>query len=354
MLFIVLNILRETLILDICCASSCNRCLFFFYRNICAYITGVVVGSYQYPRAPLWYTGIIIFFVMIITAFLGYLLPWGQMSFWGGTVITNLVTILPYGDTIVEFLWGGFSVANPTLNKFYSLHFIMPFILIILVISHLFFLHKKGSNNALGITSNMDKIFFSPYYLWKDLFSSIVFFTVFFFITFFHPNFLTDPDNYIEANPLVTPPHIVPEWYFLPFYAILRGIPNKTLGVLALLSSIFLLGMLPVIHKSIIRLLDFKFPVYIISLIAVLSFMFLFILGAAPIHQPFICITQICIVIYFSFFFFLSVIEVIFFLILPLIIKKTDIRLKKLIVVAIVVALVATTIATIRRLITRK
>jgi len=231
------------------------------------------------------------------------------MSFWGGTVITNLVTILPYGETIVEFLWGGFSVANPTLNKFYALHFIMPFVLIVLVGSHLFFLHHVGSNNALGLTSNIDKISFAPYFIWKDLYFVIVFFITFFITTFFFPNLLGDPDNYLEANPLVTPPHIVPEWYFLPFYAILRGIPNKTFGVLALLSSIILLGLLPLIHKARIRKVDFKLSIYIIFVLWTSVFLFLFILGAATIAEPFLTLAQYLITAFFGFFVIIYVIE---------------------------------------------
>jgi ubiquinol-cytochrome c reductase cytochrome b subunit len=282
----------------------------FFFIVIYAHILrGLFFGSYHYPRSPLWYTGIIIFFVMIITAFLGYLLPWGQMSYWGGTVITNLVTILPYGESIVEFLWGGFSVGNPTLNKFYALHFIMPFILIVLVCSHLYFLHHAGSNNSLGIPGYLDKISFAPYYIWKDLYFAIIFFLAFFFVTFFFPNLLTDPDNYLEANALVTPPHIVPEWYFLPYYAILRGIPNKTFGVLALLSSIILIGLLPVLHKARIRILDFKILLYVLTVFFSLIFLLLFVLGSAPIAEPFITLANRSIQLFFGCFFILTVLE---------------------------------------------
>ncbi len=276
---------------------------FFFIVVYLHLLRGLWYGSYQYPRNALWYSGIVIFFFMIVTAFLGYLLPWGQMSFRGGTVITNLVTIIPlFGEKIVEFLWGGFSVANPTLNKFFALHFVLPFLLIILVAIHLYFLHTTGSNTSLGIASNTDKIFFAPYYIWKDLFTVILFLISFFFITLFLPNLLGDPDNYIEANPIVTPPHIVPEWYFLPFYGILRGIPNKLYGVLGLLSSILLIGLLPVLHKSSIRRIDFHVFLYYVLLITIFVFIALFRLGSAPIAYPYIGLTSLCIKIFFGCF----------------------------------------------------
>lgn len=222
-----------------------NMASFFFIVIFLHIGRGIFYGSYKKPRASLWYTGIIILFLLILTAFLGYTLPWGQMSFWGATVITNFVSILPViGSDVIQWIWGGFSVSNPTLGKFFSLHYLSPFILLFLVIIHLYSLHKVGSSNPLGHAYNSDKIFFTPYYTQKD------FFTVFIFLFFFtvicgqYPNYLGHSDNWIRANNLVTPTHIVPEWYFLLFYAILRTIPEKTLGVIFLVLSIFLLVIL--------------------------------------------------------------------------------------------------------------
>ena len=225
---------------------------------------GLYYGSYKYPREVLWWLGIIIFLLMIATAFLGYTLPWGQMSFWGATVITNLFSAIPLvGDNIVTWLWGGFSVDNPTLNRFYSLHFLLPFIIVAVVFLHIVALHKFGSNNPIGIdlTSKKEKIPFHPYYTIKDFFGFGVFFIIFGVFVFFMPNTLGHPDNYIPADPLVTPEHIVPEWYFLPFYAILRAIPFKLLGVLAMLSSIFILFLLPWLDTSKVRSCRFR-PIY--------------------------------------------------------------------------------------------
>ena len=208
---------------------------------------GLYYGSYKSPREVLWWLGIVIFFLMIIAAFLGYTLPWGQMSFWGATVITNLFSAIPLiGDNIVTWLWGGFSIDNPTLNRFYSLHFLIPFIIVGVVFLHIVALHKFGSNNPTGIdlTLKQEKIPFHPYYTVKDFFGYGVFFIIFGIFVFFLPNLLGHPENYIPADPFVTPEHIIPEWYFLPFYAILRAIPFKLLGVLAMLGSILILFVL--------------------------------------------------------------------------------------------------------------
>ena len=222
---------------------------------------GLYYGSYKSPREVLWWLGIIIFLLMIASAFLGYTLPWGQMSFWGATVITNLFSAIPLvGDSIVTWLWGGFSVDNPTLNRFYSLHFLIPFIIVGVVFLHIVALHKFGSNNPTGIdlTLKQEKIPFHPYYTIKDFFGFGIFFIIFGFFVFFAPNVLGHPDNYIPADPLVTPKHIVPEWYFLPFYAILRAIPFKLLGVLAMLGSILILFVLPWLDTCKVRSCRFR------------------------------------------------------------------------------------------------
>jgi ubiquinol-cytochrome c reductase cytochrome b subunit len=209
-----------------------NGAAFFFIFIYIHMAKGLYYGSYKAPRVMLWSIGVIIFLLLIITGFLGYVLPYGQMSFWGATVITNLMSAIPWiGNDFVEFLWGGFSVGNPTLNRFFSLHYLLPFILAALVIMHLIALHEHGSNNPLGITSNVDRIRFHPYYTFKDLVGLFVFFFLFAYFVFFNPNFFGESDNYIPANPLVTPISIVPEFYLLPFYAILRSIPHKLLGL---------------------------------------------------------------------------------------------------------------------------
>jgi quinol-cytochrome oxidoreductase complex cytochrome b subunit len=236
---------------------------FFF---ICVYIhifRGMYYGSYKAPREVLWWIGILIFLAMMATAFMGYVLPWGQMSFWGATVITNLFSAIPViGDDIVTLLWGGFSVDNPTLNRFFSLHYLLPFVICGLVVFHVWALHIPGSNNPLGIeVGPKDKIPFHPYYTAKDFFGVGVFLLVFFAAVFWSPNFLGDPLNYEKANPLVTPQHIVPEWYFLPYYAILRAIPDKLLGVIAMFGSILILFALPWLDTSRIRSAVFR-PVF--------------------------------------------------------------------------------------------
>jgi quinol-cytochrome oxidoreductase complex cytochrome b subunit len=241
---------------------------------ICVYIhifRGLYYGSYKAPREVLWWIGILILLAMMATAFMGYVLPWGQMSFWGATVITNLFSAFPIiGDPLVTWLWGGFSVDNPTLNRFFSLHYLMPFVILGLVVLHVWALHSVRSNNPTGveIKTPQDAIPFHPYYTIKDLFGMGVFLIFFMFFVFFAPDFFGEPDNYIPANPLVTPPHIVPEWYFLPFYAILRsidftvfGIPAKLLGVLAMFASIIVLFVIPWLDTSKVRSSKFR-PVY--------------------------------------------------------------------------------------------
>jgi len=225
-----------------------NGASMFFIVVYSHIFRGLYFGSYMYPRGRLWASGVIIFLLMMATGFMGYVLPWGQMSFWGATVITNLFSAIPLvGGSIVEWLWGGFSVDNATLNRFFSLHYLMPFVIAGLTMVHLSLLHTTGSNNPLGINSNVDTVPFYPYFYVKDLLAFLLFISLFSFFVFFYPNALGHADNYIPANPLVTPPHIVPEWYFLPFYAILRSIPDKLGGVVAMVSAILILLLLPII-----------------------------------------------------------------------------------------------------------
>lgn len=236
-----------------------NGASMFFIVVYIHMFRGLYYGSFFQPRSNIWYSGIIIFFLMMATAFMGYVLPWGQMSFWGATVITNLFSAIPgIGNSIVQLLWGGFSVDNPTLNRFFSLHYFLPFIIAAVAGLHLILLRQPGSNNPLGVDSVYDRIPFYPYYYVKDLFGFFVFVWVFSFFVIYAPNYMGHPDNYIEANPLVTPAHIVPEWYFLPFYAVLRTIPDKLGGVVLMVVAIFILALLPVVDTSSFRSTFFK------------------------------------------------------------------------------------------------
>ena len=266
---------------------------------------GLYYGSYKSPREVLWWLGIIIFLLMIATAFLGYTLPWGQMSFWGATVITNLFSAVPLiGDNIVTWLLGGFSIDNPTLNRFYSLHFLIPFIIVGVVFLHIVSLHKVGSNNPIGIdlTLKQEKIPFHPYYTIKDFFGFGVFFIIFSIFIFFLPNSLGHPNNYIPADPLITPEHIVPEWYFLPFYAILRAIPFKLLGVLAMLGSILILFVLPWLDTCKVRSCRFR-PVYKqFYWIFIFNFIVLGWVGSKVPEGHYLIISRICTTYYFVHF----------------------------------------------------
>lgn len=240
-----------------------NGATMFFIIVYIHMLRGLYYGSYKSPREILWILGVVIFLLMMATAFMGYVLPWGQMSYWGATVITNLFSVFPFGEDIVQWLWGGFSVDNPTLNRFFALHYLLPFLIVGVVVLHLVALHQHGSSNPLGIERKepRDSIPFHPYYTVKDLFGLGVFALVWAYFIFFNPNFFGEPDNYIPANPLVTPPHIVPEWYFLPYYAILRSIPNKLVGVICMFSSIFVLFFLPWLDTSKVRSATFR-PIY--------------------------------------------------------------------------------------------
>ena len=240
-----------------------NGASFFFIVVYIHILRGLYYGSYKAPREVLWWMGILIFLAMMATAFMGYVLPWGQMSFWGATVITNLFSAIPViGDEIVTLLWGGFSVDNPTLNRFFALHFLLPFVILGLVVLHIWALHIPGSNNPLGIEATpKDKIPFHPYYTAKDVFGVGVFLLVFFTVVFWFPNAMGHTDNYIPANPLSTPAHIVPEWYYLMFYAILRSIDDKLIGVILMFGSILILFALPWLDTSRVRSATFR-PIY--------------------------------------------------------------------------------------------
>ena len=244
--------------------AHANGASMFFVVVFIHLFRGLYYGSYKAPREILWWLGLVILLLMMATAFMGYVLPWGQMSYWGATVITNMFTAFPFvGDWVTTLLWGGYVVDNPTLNRFYSLHYLLPFVIVGVVVVHLWALHVHKSNNPLGIDMKgpQDELPFHPYYTIKDMFGLGVFLLVFAYLVFFAPNILGEADNYIPANPLVTPPHIVPEWYFLPFYAILRAIPDKLLGVIAMFGSILILFALPWLDTSKVRSSRFR-PVF--------------------------------------------------------------------------------------------
>lgn len=287
-----------------------NGASMFFLVVYVHLFRGLFYGSFLYPREILWSTGVVILLVMIITAFLGYVLPWGQMSFWAATVITNLVSAVPvYGKVIVSWLWGGFAVGNPTLNRFFSLHYLLPFVLAALAIMHVVFLHENGSNNPLGISAFTDKIPFTPYFTIKDLLGFYIFLLVFFCFLFFAPNYLGHFDNYIPANPLATPPHIVPEWYFLPFYGILRSVPDKFFGVFLLIFSIISLIVL-VFLRSIIYGLNLLVASPLFSpLYRFLFWLFFYdslllgYIGNKTVVPPFYVMGQVATLVYFLFFY---------------------------------------------------
>nr|ADF28819.1 cytochrome b [Chaetodipus arenarius] len=269
---------------------------------ICLYLhigRGIYYGSYMYKET--WNIGIILLFLTMATAFMGYVLPWGQMSFWGATVITNLLSAIPYvGPTLVEWIWGGFSVDKATLTRFFAFHFILPFIIAATAMVHLLFLHETGSNNPLGIPSDSDKIPFHPYYTFKDLLGMIIILASFLSFVLFFPDLLGDPDNYSPANPLNTPPHIKPEWYFLFAYAILRSIPNKLGGVIALVLSILILALFPLLHTANQRSMMFR-PISQFLFWTLVSDLFILTwIGGQPVEPPFIIIGQIASILYFS------------------------------------------------------
>jgi ubiquinol-cytochrome c reductase cytochrome b subunit len=268
---------------------------------------GFYYGSYRSPRTLVWVIGTVILIAMIGTGFLGYVLPYGQMSLWGATVITNLISAIPWiGQDIVEFIWGGFSVNNATLNRFFALHYLLPFVLAALVLMHLIALHDTaGSSNPLGISGNYDRVTFAPYFLFKDLITIFLFIFVLSIFVFFMPNVLGDSDNYIMANPMQTPAAIVPEWYLLPFYAILRSIPNKLLGVVTMFAALVIITILPITDLGRSKGLQFRPLSKIIFFIFVANFLVLMQLGAKHVESPFIEFGQISTVLYFGYFVFL-------------------------------------------------
>ena len=282
-----------------------NGASFFFIVVYIHIFRGLYYGSYKAPRELLWWLGILILLLMMATAFMGYVLPWGQMSFWGATVITNLFSAIPLiGDNITQWLWGGYSVDNPTLSRFYTLHFLLPFLIVGVVVLHIVALHTHGSNNPLGIDRKgpQDSIPFHPFYTIKDLFGLSFALTIFFAVVFFAPDFLGHPDNYIPADPLKTPAHIVPEWYFLPFYAILRAIPDKLGGVIAMFSAIFVLFLLPWLDTSKVRSATFR-PIYkILFWIFLIDAIVLGWVGSKPAEGIYIIISRIATLYYFLHF----------------------------------------------------
>nr|YP_097140.1 cytochrome b [Plethodon elongatus]AAU20577.1 cytochrome b [Plethodon elongatus] len=280
-----------------------NGASFFF---ICIYLhigRGAYYGSYKYKET--WNIGVILLFLVMATAFVGYVLPWGQMSFWGATVITNLLSAIPYmGDMLVQWIWGGFSVDKATLTRFFAFHFILPFIISGASIIHLLFLHETGSNNPTGLTSNSDKIPFHPYFSYKDLLGFLIMLLLLIMLSLLSPNLLTDPENFTPANPLTTPPHIQPEWYFLFAYAILRSIPNKLGGVVALIASILILMLIPILHTSKHQSITFRPLSQVLFWMLIANTLVLTWIGGQPVEPPFIEIGQVASTLYFLLFMF--------------------------------------------------
>ena len=283
-----------------------NGSSMFFLAVYIHIFRSLYYGSYKSPREVIWIIGMIIYFLMMMTAFMGYVLPWGQMSFWAATVITNLFSAVPLiGESITNWLWGGFAVDSPTLTRFYALHYLFPFLILGLVILHIWALHIPGNNNPIGIDvkkPSKDTVPFHPYIVIKDLFALLIFLILFAFFVFYAPNLLGHPDNYIEANPLVTPTHIVPEWYLLPFYAILRSVPDKLLGVVAMFASIFVLVILPWLDTSKIRSAVFR-PMYRqFYWILIIDVFLLGYMGAMPAEGTYLLIARVATSYYFIHF----------------------------------------------------
>jgi ubiquinol-cytochrome c reductase cytochrome b subunit len=282
---------------------------FFFITVYIHMFRGQYYGSYSYPRQLVWEIGLIIFFLMIMTAFMGYVLPWGQMSFWAATVITNLCSAIPVaGKSIVGWLWGGFSVDNPTLNRFFSFHYLLPFIILALVVIHLLILHEYGSNNPLGLRSYNDQIPFHPYFSIKDYYGLIVYLTFFLLYVLIMPDLLGHPDNFIPANPLVTPAHIVPEWYFLPFYTILRSFATKLTGVIAMICSILVFFTLPYLDTSVIKAGAFRPLWQFCFWIFLANYLTLGYIGGKSVEEPYQLIGIIA--SYFHFLYFICLVPI--------------------------------------------
>lgn len=294
-------------------ANGASLFFLFIYLHIGR---GIYYGSYI--LAETWNIGVLIFIATIATAFIGYVLPWGQIRFWGATVITSIFSAIPYiGNLLVEWIWGGFAVDNPTLNRFFALHFTLPFVLIALAVVHIMFLHQTGSNNPLGINCDSDRIPFHKYYSIKDLLGYTIVIPLFLALLIFNPNLFTDPENFLIANPLTTPIHIQPEWYFLWVYAVLRSIPNKLGGVIALFGSLLILFILP-ISKSRNKLRLRFYPIrQILFWVLVRSWLVLTWIGARPVEAPYVIIGQLATTVYF-----------IYFIINPIIMKLWDNLLK--------------------------
>lgn len=284
-----------------------NGASFFFAVIYIHILKGMYYGSYQYPRTIVWFSGVIIYILLMGAAFLGYVLPWGQMSYWAATVITNMVTVIPYvGKDVVYWIWGGYAINNATLGRFFSLHYILPFVILVLVVYHLYQLHKVGSGNELGVRATIfNKVSFFPYFAIKDIFGLVILLIFFSLFVFFMPEKLGHSDNYIMANPLVTPSHIVPEWYFLPLYGILRSILDKTYGIIIMGISIVALFLLPLVDKSLVRTKSFQ--TFNRSLFWLFTFNFLFLgyLGSQTPISPYIELGVICTHIHLLYFFLL-------------------------------------------------
>ena len=285
--------------------THANGASMFFLAVFIHMFRGLYYGSYKEPREVLWILGVIIFLLMIITAFMGYVIVWGQMSFWGATVITNLVATIPVvGESILTLLLGGFSVDNPTLNRFFSLHYLLPFVIFGVVILHIWSLHVTGNNNPTGISvkDSNDTISFHPYYTVKDLFAYVVFLLMFSYFIFYNPNILGHPDNYIEADPMVTPAHIVPEWYLLPFYAILRAVPDKLMGVLLMFGSIAVLFFVPWLDTKKVRSARYRPTYKIFYFIFLVCCLLLGYLGGQAPEGIYLFLSRVCTIYYFAFF----------------------------------------------------
>lgn len=288
-------------------ANGASMFFIVVYAHICR---GLYYGSYMEPRELLWCSGVILLLLMMGTAFTGYVLPWGQMSFWGATVITSMVTAIPIaGQPIVEWLWGGFTVGNPTLKRFFSIHFTLPFIIAGVTLIHLILLHKDGSNNPIGSDSGIDDVPFYPYFAVKDIFALSCFLVFFGTFVFYFPNVLNHPDNYIPADPLQTPAHVVPEWYFLAFYAILRSIPHKAGGIVAMVGAILVLMLIPFTNKSYVRNTTYR-PIFkFFFWLFIADYVILTWIGQKPVRNAFVFVGQVA--TFYYFFFFLVLLPVI-------------------------------------------